>query len=429
MAEHWFYRYKRRELGPLTLEELQFLADGNQISELGEIRRGEQGIWQDAGEVVKQWRPADEPPFSSPLTVTPSESAVVTNSSATIDPQRAPPAIPSVKRRSGPIIDDNSQPWLIVSVSVLGVLLSALLVLVFWRSPTGSGERVANGKDRAGETAPTDVGGTSDKQAPDTKLDRPIEPNEPAAPDSTDKSANSITTDPSKAVESTPSNPVPENNGESSQKRVDQSGFFELRPPAAGDSAQGPPSQTATARSTPGGNKPGGNEETGHSRFFGVEGKGKKIAYIVDCSSSMRGLPYQKACEELLRSTHALKEKQNFFVVFFSNVTYPQFFPNLERKLLPATPGNKSKLQGWVQKSTPGGGTDPRDALIMALDLKPDIIYLLTDGEFPTDVVTTIRDHNAHGVVIHTIAFVNRSGELLLQQIATENRGKFQFIP
>jgi Mg-chelatase subunit ChlD len=189
------------------------------------------------------------------------------------------------------------------------------------------------------------------------------------------------------------------------------------------DVAAGPPGDAA-------GTGKGAGDGAAGSEFFGVKADGTRFVYIVDCSGSMAGRPFQKACEELKDSVHKLRGDQAFYVYFFSSLTFPMFDSNQpERNLLPATAANVAKLDAWVDGTSARGGTEPQDALLQALELKPEAIFLLTDGSFDANVVDAVRAANRDGVVINTIGFMNPAGEQLLKQIAEQNRGTYRFVP
>jgi hypothetical protein len=102
-------------------------------------------------------------------------------------------------------------------------------------------------------------------------------------------------------------------------------------------------------------------------------------------------------------------------------------------KLLPASVANRQRAQGFLDEIIPSGATDPLPALELALRQQPDLIWLLTDGDFPDNdaVLKFLRQRNPGGKVqINTIAFVDRGEgyEKVLQTIASENRGKFRFV-
>ncbi len=75
------------------------------------------------------------------------------------------------------------------------------------------------------------------------------------------------------------------------------------------------------------------------------------------------------------------------------------------------------------------GDTDPRAALRYALQLKPDVIYFLTDGSFDRRIGHELEKLVQPNAVIHTFAFGDRIGEKLLKKIAANNRGRYHYIP
>lgn len=167
------------------------------------------------------------------------------------------------------------------------------------------------------------------------------------------------------------------------------------------------------------------------SQFFELSTAGAKFVYVLDGSGSMTE-PHSEARTkldrvkiELVRSIGGLPVNMEFYVIFFNRHAVPM----KARELQPATLDNKKKYLEWVVKVQGGGGTDPSDALKLALDLKPDVIYLLTDGVFDDKVTGEVTKLNTRGVAIHTFCFGNASGESLLQDIARKNHGTYKFIP
>lgn len=74
--------------------------------------------------------------------------------------------------------------------------------------------------------------------------------------------------------------------------------------------------------------------------------------------------------------------------------------------------------------------TLPVPAMREALRLQPDVVYLLSDGEFATQFCSEIRSANRGTTpsTIYTIGFGNRSGEPQLLQIANESGGKYRYV-
>lgn len=162
--------------------------------------------------------------------------------------------------------------------------------------------------------------------------------------------------------------------------------------------------------------------------FFGVKAEGKKFAFVVDTSGSMQTNSRFLRCRaELLRSLSTMNYGQQFFVVFFSD----QLYPMPEHKLVDARPTQLKKTAEWAVGAVPSGGTEPWPGLALALRLKPDAIYLLTDGQFNPDVVDKVinAQKQSKKIPIHTIAFESPQGAQLLDLISRATGGQHQFVP
>ncbi|MGB2755199.1 MAG: VWA domain-containing protein [Phycisphaerae bacterium] len=162
------------------------------------------------------------------------------------------------------------------------------------------------------------------------------------------------------------------------------------------------------------------------SGFFGAGGdEARKIVYVVDRSGSMTdSIDYVKF--ELKRSIGELGEEKEFHVVFYSSGP-PVEMPT--RRLVNATDRNKQLAFEFIDGIIPQGETDPSKALERAFEVKPELIYLLTDGEFDKAIVGLVKKQNAGGqVTVHTIGFLYRMGEQVLKQIAEENGGNYKFV-
>lgn len=164
--------------------------------------------------------------------------------------------------------------------------------------------------------------------------------------------------------------------------------------------------------------------------FFGLRADGKRFVYVVDCSGSMTGPPYQRATMELLSSIANLEKSQQFFIILFSTESYPMFHPLPSQEFLYATDDALKQTKVWLKGFSQGqGGTNPEPALEQALAMKPDAIFFLTDGAIPPTTPGTIRSSNGRKTPVHAIGFVNRAGEDVLKQIADESRGQYKFVP
>ena len=181
-----------------------------------------------------------------------------------------------------------------------------------------------------------------------------------------------------------------------------------------------------------GGNVFDGKEGLGTGSGWGFWGVGsrrdqeaRKIVYVVDRSGSMTdSIDYVKF--ELKRSIDELGEEKEFHVIFYSSGP-PVEMPT--RRLVNATDRDKQRAFEFIDKVIPQGETDPSKALERAFEVKPELIYLLTDGEFDRAIVDLVKRQNAGGkVTVHTIGFLYHMGEEVLKQIADENGGNYKFV-
>lgn len=161
--------------------------------------------------------------------------------------------------------------------------------------------------------------------------------------------------------------------------------------------------------------------------FFGSGGNAYRICYVIDRSGSMlESFEYVRG--ELKDSIRQLVPQQRFHVIFFSA---GEPVENPPGRLVRATAEAKRGAFKFLDLIVPAGQTDPAQALEKAFALfpRPELIYLMTDGEFDTDVLEKLRIWNPRGKVrINTIAFLYEVGAPLLKQIAREHGGKYEFV-
>lgn len=160
-------------------------------------------------------------------------------------------------------------------------------------------------------------------------------------------------------------------------------------------------------------------------------GDAKSVAFLCDASGSMLA-KFDDLRRELNKAIQGLKPVHSFAVHFFSDTRARSFSPNL----VIASPENKLRALAFMEDVAPRGTTDPLPALELAFREKPQLIFLLTDGDFPDNaaVLARIRRLNADGRVrINTIAFVGADDTdtafiALLKQIAAENGGVYRHV-
>lgn len=114
------------------------------------------------------------------------------------------------------------------------------------------------------------------------------------------------------------------------------------------------------------------------------------IVYVVDCSGSMAGSRFTKVAAALADAIAQMNANQQFAVLLFNNLALQID----DGGLLPATDANKSLVASQLSQVMPVGGTDPTDALFIAVQMKPETIVVLSDGEFDEQIVQGVTRLN-----------------------------------
>jgi hypothetical protein len=133
---------------------------------------------------------------------------------------------------------------------------------------------------------------------------------------------------------------------------------------------------------------------------------------------------------ELRKAVDTLKPIQSFDIIFFSEDSYVA----LDKQLLLAVPENKRKAYDFLDKTAPHGSSDPIPGLRLAFATNPQLMYLLTDGDFPNNaqIIEELKKLNANKKTkINTIAFGGEAGDdyhKFLDQIAKEHGGMFKHV-
>lgn len=172
----------------------------------------------------------------------------------------------------------------------------------------------------------------------------------------------------------------------------------------------------------------------GSAKFFGVEARGSRFAYVVDCSGSMTGERLDALKIALAESVEGLLEHTHFSIVLFNS----EAFPLTGSKWISATERFKTEVKREIGAITANGGTNPLPALaaVFAMKPRPDAIYLMTDGQFAggteEQIIAQIARMNNAGdrrTPIHCISFIERSSEEIMRRIARQSGGTYTHIP
>lgn len=158
------------------------------------------------------------------------------------------------------------------------------------------------------------------------------------------------------------------------------------------------------------------------SMFAG--GAGSKFVFVLDKSGSMGGGKLPAVIDELEAKLATLTREQSFCLFFFDT----RAFCMPGGRLLPATPENVTSMIQWARAQRPDGGTDPTEAMHLAFFLRPDTLWLLSDGGFRDAVVGAITQANRWRTRVHTIAFFQRA-EHTLAELARRNGGRHIYVP
>lgn len=261
-------------------------------------------------------------------------------------------------------------------------------------------------------------------------------------------------------------------------KRVLTTGLakVELPPmPAIPTANEGPPipKMAAAGRSAVFGTAPGnvgsigGTNSGAQINFFGIRDKSSSVVIMIDVSDSMfsrtgdaeygKGLlkhgkeqNFQAVRDEAIKLIESLGPNVNFGIVRWAGGAY-----SWKSELVPATEENKKAATAHIQdevdmksarpKKGHPGGTRHDYALQEAFSLKPETIYMLTDGNataaqpggglrpIPPDDLFKITDTGQKALSkrarLHVIYYLNgneRADERqMLMSLASRNSGRF----
>jgi hypothetical protein len=174
------------------------------------------------------------------------------------------------------------------------------------------------------------------------------------------------------------------------------------------------------------------------TQVFGVQGTGRKFVYVIDRSASMEGFlgrPMRAAIAELVASLKDLESVHQFQIIFYSDEqrVFNPFAPRAP-KMMFGTEHNQRMAAEFVRRTLAGGSTRHREALELALDLRPDVIFFLTDADEPqlsAAELADLRRRNRGPTAIHTIEFgvgPHRRSNNFLVRLADQNEGRHVYI-
>ena len=177
----------------------------------------------------------------------------------------------------------------------------------------------------------------------------------------------------------------------------------------------------------------GGKARTG---VFGTSGEGHSFVYVFDCSASMgspNGRPLAAAKKELLESIKSLGEMHQFQIIFYNERPQVLNLTGTPGKLTFGNEANKDGARRFVSRIEAELSTQHEPALLLAVNMRPDVIFFLTDADDPIlddRQLARIRRINGGVSAIHTIEFGigGSTPNNFLQKLAHQNSGSYVFF-
>jgi hypothetical protein len=315
--------------------------------------------------------------------------------------------------------DNRKKIWIIIGSVLLGLFIAFLLA--FWLTNnhmvgTGAGDR-EGGDDVVIAQLSMQNSGTNSN----TDLDA----NPSLAGDADVSSIGTGNNTPSAAAESTPQDAPGASTTISEDSAPNQETAFLVYD----DNTQSIPTTNPQSPSVEGGPSSAGKgnlitDSRGMNPFLGDGKPAKSTVYVIDISGSMQqGNRMSRMLDALIEAIDRQKSEQKIKVIAFHDVPFPD---PVAKSLYAATGANKTKVKNWLRGPLDAGGTQPTDAMLMAIAMQPEVIYFLTDGEFDPYCVEAVRDankKNSKPCVINCIGLVEDVQNL--RDIASQNKGTY----
>jgi hypothetical protein len=173
--------------------------------------------------------------------------------------------------------------------------------------------------------------------------------------------------------------------------------------------------------------------------FMGAQDHGSKVIFVIDASGSMTTKnSMQVAKAALVSSLQALDANQQFLVIFYDDKPTVLHLRDVHKpQLYAATEIHKTLAKQKIAGIQPGTGTQHVPALEMALKLRPDVIFFLTDGQEPPiyeGELVALKKLNNKTTRIHCIEFGvgpedsdSASMKNFLRRLSHQNDGTYRY--
>jgi len=114
------------------------------------------------------------------------------------------------------------------------------------------------------------------------------------------------------------------------------------------------------------------------------------VVYVIDCSGSMQGKKFDMVTKAISDAIAQMTSSQQFAVLMFNTQALQVNGGGLRY----ATDANTRSLKNELSQISPDGGTNPTDALLIAIQMQPETIVAFSDGDFLEDVVHRVTKLN-----------------------------------
>ncbi|MEM9352694.1 MAG: vWA domain-containing protein [Planctomycetota bacterium] len=150
-----------------------------------------------------------------------------------------------------------------------------------------------------------------------------------------------------------------------------------------------------------------GRRGDGGSRFFGAPVGGLRAVFLLDNSGSMQRGRLETVLAELMHTLDQLGPSHEVYVLFFSDDIYPMYYPASTDKFARPNEETKRRLSVWFETVEFCTGNTAHRAMEAAARLKPEVVFLLSDGDVRTTPsgrkLAALLAAEGRDFVVHTI--------------------------
>ncbi len=166
--------------------------------------------------------------------------------------------------------------------------------------------------------------------------------------------------------------------------------------------------------------------QLGGAKFFDVQANGEKFAFVLELSEKMSDFQIQSIKTELRESLGIMLIYQSFHICFYNQ--QPHSMPS--GSLVLTTQENVELAERWLNTIKPRTGANPVEAILQAIELRPDAIFLLSTGGVDPRVAGAVEQSHSKPIPIYTIQLsAGAQRDSTLQKIARASGGQFTAIP